>query len=101
MNFLVLKNITWDKDFGISIKTHAEYLKQFGIDFYEKIIKLVDRNVKSNALFVGLDEVESTMVKEIISHGQFCNELYAKLIPRNDLNKVNSEFQINFKHFDH
>ena len=36
--------VKWDKENGINIKTHTDYIENFGNTFYEQVKRLIDKN---------------------------------------------------------
>lgn len=83
--------VKWDKDYGVSLKSHPEYIKNFGETFYEQVKKLIDQNQQKEKNILNLYEKE--LLQEVLDHASFCNFTVDKFHGRADvLDKVNLLF---------
>lgn len=81
--------VKWDPTDGISIKTHKDYVVEFGEIFYEKVKELIDRNQAQESKFERLKYYDVELLQEVLHHAYFCNETVAHFHGRQDiLNQV-------------
>ena len=64
--------VKWDKEVGISLKTHRGYIEEFGNVFYEKVKKLIDRNCQVKDMQTEkLSEMDEVLIREVLDHARY------------------------------
>ena len=87
----------WDKEFGISLSTHGDYINEFANKFYEQVKILIDRNQFQKSELNKLDKKDADLLHEVLDHVYFCLETASKFHGREDLlEKVLNFFFINY-----
>ena len=82
-------DVKWSKEAGISLETHADYLKEFGDLFFEQVKLLIDRNQEEKIVLDNLNKNDTELLQEVLDHAYFCNKTAEKFQGRIDiLNKV-------------
>ncbi len=67
--------VKWNKEVGISLETHREYVENFGNIFYEKVKKLIDRNCQvKNFRAEKLSENDEALINEVLDHARYSVE---------------------------
>jgi len=63
--------VKWDKEVGISLETHREYVEEFGDIFYKKVKELIDRNCQvKNLHSEKLSEMDEVLIREVLDHAR-------------------------------
>lgn len=78
-------DVKLDKELGISLETHSEYIKQFSETFYEQVKRLVDLNQTKKVNISCLSPDDQRLLEEVVDHTNFCNESVEKFHGQNDL----------------
>ena len=63
--------VKWDKETGVSFKSHPEYIKNFGDTFYEQVKILIDKNQQKEKN--NFSAKENELLQEVLDHVAFCN----------------------------
>ena len=82
----------WDKEFGISLSAHADYINEFAKTFYEQVKILIDRNQSQESELNKLDKKDADLLHEVLDHVYFCLETASKFHGREDLLEKVSKF---------
>jgi hypothetical protein len=70
---------------GITKETHKDYLEKFGIEFYNSVKELIDRNARKSSFLDNYSLKDRLLIQEVLDHANFCVELTKKFHGRNDL----------------
>lgn len=82
--------VQWDKENGISLNTHKDYVEQFGNTFYEQVKKMIDRNQVKEFENEKISEMDQELIKEVMDHARFCKDKVSQFHGRQELlKKVN------------
>ena len=57
--------VKWDKNEGVSLETHQDYVKDFGETFYREVKTLIDRNQKKQNTFQSFDKEDDILIQAI------------------------------------
>ena len=87
--------VKFDKDVGISLDTHRDYITEFGETFYEQVVKLIDRNHARNEKKQKLTEEDAELMLEVLDHARFCKEKVALFHGREDLVDTMKQYVLN------
>ena len=64
--------VKWDKEVGISLETHRQYIEEFGNVFYDKVKKLIDKNCQVKDLqSEKLSEMDNILIREVLDHARY------------------------------
>ena len=77
--------VKWDKEAGISLETHREYIESFGDIFYEKVKKLIDKNQVKEFSSEKLSELDEVLIREVLDHARFCKDKVSQFHGRKEL----------------
>ena len=75
----------WDKEVGISLQTHEDYIINFANTFYEQVKSLIDRNQSQKNELSSLNSKDAHFLQEVLDHVYFCLETSNKFHGRQDL----------------
>lgn len=77
--------VNFDKDVGISLNTHREYITKFGETFYEQVKRLIDKNQLTVEKEEEMNPLDKEVAAEVLDHARFCKEKVSQFHGRNDL----------------
>ncbi len=75
----------WDKETGISLNSHKEYMKNFGQTFYESMKTLIDKNARKPYFLDKFSDSDRSLFQEVLEHARFSLECVEKFHGRVDL----------------
>ena len=77
--------VKWDKEHGISLKTHREYIEEFGNVFYEKVKALINKNQVKEYSGEALNQFDQNLIREVLDHARFCKVKVSQFHGREEL----------------
>lgn len=76
----------WDPTSGVSLKTHQEYLNNFGQTFFKTVIKQTNEFLKENNMKnIELSSFEEEIFQDLFDHATLCEKCALKFYGREDL----------------
>ena len=79
--------VKWDKENGINIKTHTDYIENFGNTFYEQVKRLIDKNQVKEFENEKVNEMDQALINEVMDHARFCKDKVSQFHGREELIK--------------
>ena len=77
--------LKWDKETGVSLVAHKEYIEKFGQTFYDGVKKLIDKNARKPYFLDKFSDADRALFQEILEHAKFSSECVEKFHGRVDL----------------